>query len=366
MSSERKESWMSGPVGQSEQVEGLWRAARAGRLSHAFGFFGPRGVGKFLAARWFAAGLLCKDSNTPRPGPPCGVCGSCKRVESGNHPDVYTLDPIALGIDPIRVRDVVKREDSERQTVDEFLMLKAGEGGYRVVLLRDFERGNAHAQNALLKTLEEPGSDVVLILESSAPSRIVGTVKSRIVNVVFDRLTLEATTNALLPMGFSKAHSAKLGRWCHGAPGRALEMSRLGADKMLGLIERALAGENALTLVSDLSGLKADFQGDTPSKQSRARARFFLDLVLEVCADLNRAAAGCEPADLAFGDLAAPLNLTQQGLGASRSSRLRHSVDLCLAARQDVDMNLSVDAACERALLALAAIREVEVARGRA
>lgn len=366
MSSEPKDSWMRAPIGHREQVEGLWRAAREGRLSHAFGFFGPGGVGKFLAARWFAAGLLCKDPNSPRPGPPCGVCGPCKRVESGNHPDVYVLDPIALGIDPIRVQDVVKREKSERQTVDEFLMLKAGEGGYRVVLLRDFERGNAHAQNALLKTLEEPGSDVVLVLESSAPARLVGTVKSRIVNVIFDRLSLEETQAALGELGFDPASSKKFGRWCNGAPGRAQESSALGAEPMLDLIQRALAGEDALSLVSELASLKGDFPGDTPAKKVRARARFFLDLVLEVCTDLLRAAAGQAPETLAYGEWAGMLQRADGTHGAARSSGLRHAVDLCLAARQDVDMNLTPDAACERALTALSLVKEAAPLGGRA
>lgn len=365
-SDETRYSWMCAPVGQQEQIEGLWRAAREGRLSHAFGFFGPRGVGKFLSARWFAAGLLCKDADTPRPGPPCGRCGPCKRVEIGSHPDVFVLDPVALGLDPVRVQHVVKRDDSERQTVDEFLMLKAGEGGYRVVVLRDFDRANMQAQNALLKTLEEPGPDVVIILETSAPARLVGTVKSRIVTVAFERLPFEQTQEALASLDAKPGAWKGLARRCHGAPGRAAEMLALEAEPMLDLIGRALAGESALALVGELAKLKADFLGDTPSKKVRARARFFLDLVLEVCADLNRAAAG-KPCDmLAYGDFCGRIQPSATGRGALRSSGLRQAVDLCMAARQDVDMNLTPDAACERALIALSRVNEVVASGGRA
>lgn len=355
---------MQAPIGQREQIEGLWRAAREGRLSHAFGFFGPRGVGKFLSARWFAAGLLCKDSESPRPGPPCGFCGPCKRVEVGSHPDVFVLDPVALGIDPVRVQHVVKRDDSERQTVDEFLMLKAGEGGYRVVILRDFDRANMQAQNALLKTLEEPGGDVVIVLESSAPARLVGTVKSRIVTVAFERLSLPDTHEALNQLDSKPGVWDSLARRCHGAPGRAAEMLAFEAEPMLELIERALAGEDALALVGELSGLKADFLGDTPSKKVRARARFFLDLILEVCADLNRAAGGQAGDTLAYGDIFSRVSSLGRGRGALRSSGLRQAVDLCLAARQDVDMNLTPDAACERALIALGQVNEAVASGG--
>ena len=349
MSSSTLNSWMRAPVGHRELIEGMWRSAREGRLSHAFGFFGPRGVGKYLAARWFAAGLLCKDPNSERPGPPCGECGACKRVDAESHSDVYVLDPSVLNLETIRVQDVVQRDDSERKTVDEFLILKAAEGGARVVLIRDFDRANAFAQNALLKTLEEPGAGVALILESSAPARLVGTVKSRIVNVVFDRLTEDATTTALTELGFDARSRERFGRWCRGAPGRAIEMSALGVEAMVGLIERALAGEDAFVLLPELAGIKAEFPGKTPSVQNRARGRFFLDLILEVVRDLNRVAGGQAPTHVAFGELARPEVL-------ANPARLRRAVDLCLASRQDVDMNLAPDAACERALLALATI----------
>ena len=83
------------PLGHAQTVEGLWRAAARGRLAHALLFEGQEGVGKFVAMRWFAAGLMCQGG----PGAPCGRCGPCKRLSSGgessNHPDLLVLDPVS-------------------------------------------------------------------------------------------------------------------------------------------------------------------------------------------------------------------------------------------------------------------------------
>lgn len=361
MSSPTERDWMAAPVGHEDRVEGLWRAAREGRLAHALGFFGPRGVGKYMAARWFAGGMFCADTTSPRPGAPCGTCGPCSRIRAGTHPDVYVLDPDALGLNIVRVQDVVHRDDSDRPTLDEFLALKAGEGGYRVVILRDFDRANPQAQNALLKTLEEPGPGVVLVVESSAPAKLVGTVKSRLVDVVFERLDRTSTSRALETAGLDDETARRLSRISRGAPGRALELERLCAHPMLELIERALRGEDAVVLLSELASLEGEFPGRQPSEKNRARARFFLDLILEVCTDLLRAASGVDAKSLAHGALATAFSVNESFAGAAAAAPrapLRQAVDLCLDARQDVDMNLSPDAACERALLALARVAE--------
>ena len=76
------------PVGHGSLLEGLWSAARARRLSHALLFTGPEGVGKFLAARALAWGLLCAAG----PGRPCGRCGPCKRFAAESHADVFVID----------------------------------------------------------------------------------------------------------------------------------------------------------------------------------------------------------------------------------------------------------------------------------
>lgn len=336
------------PLGHAGVVEGLWRAARDGRLSHALGFFGPAGVGKFLSARWFARGLFCAEpEGGVAPAAPCGRCGPCKRVRSGTHPDLFVLDPIAEGLENVPIARIADRDGEARGTVEEFLRLKPAEGGYRVVLLRDFDRAVPQAQNALLKTLEEPGASVCLVLESSSSDRLLGTVRSRVVNVPFERLARDETERALAGEGLGMEDLADLARWSRGAPGRALELARFQAPAVRAILVRALDGEDPHRCADELGALKIEFPGDTPTRQARARARFVIDLALELLGDLARASAGVAPDALAHGELCG------DALDSAPGSALRAALDAALSARQDVDMNLAPDAATLRTVMGL-------------
>ena len=172
------------PRGHDALVVRLFDAARAGRLPHALLFEGPEGTGKFTAMRWFASGLLCAEG----PGPPCGECGPCKRVRSDNHPDLYVVDPTASGEETLRVQRIAYRPDAPNNPdpedcVESFLDLRAVEAELRPVLLREAHRMNTAAQNALLKTLEEPRPGVVLVLETHRSDLLLETILSRCVRV---------------------------------------------------------------------------------------------------------------------------------------------------------------------------------------
>jgi len=147
----------------------LWAAARAGRLPHALLFEGRAGIGKVAAASWFAMGCLCARG----PGEPCGTCGPCRRVTSGgeeaNHPDLFVIDPLAEEEEQIKIGRIAERgreEGSSRASLEAFLGLRPFEAALRPVLVRESHRMNVSAQNALLKSLEEPRAGTVLVLES--------------------------------------------------------------------------------------------------------------------------------------------------------------------------------------------------------
>ena len=138
------------PLGHRPLVERLWRATAEGRLPHALLLEGPEGIGKFLAARWFAAGFLCEEG----PGPPCGVCGPCKRLTSGgdygNHSGFFLLDSALENEEFIRVHRIAYRPDTARipdpeRCVEMFLDLKLLEGTGRIVLIRECHRMNPSA-----------------------------------------------------------------------------------------------------------------------------------------------------------------------------------------------------------------------------
>ncbi len=150
-------------VGHEWAIDLLERQQQSGRAAQALLLTGPPNVGKSTLARYFAQRLNC--SGEPQP---CGICASCRKLTSGNHPDVRIFD----GDDqPIKIDHI---RDLQRE-----LSLSPNESQYRVALLCGFERATTNAANALLKTLEEPASQVVLILTATDPGILLPTIVSR-------------------------------------------------------------------------------------------------------------------------------------------------------------------------------------------
>lgn len=148
----------------------LWQQM-AGRAQHAHAYLlhGPAGIGKRALAERLMARLLCQK---PVGLDACGQCKSCLLLVAGSHPDNYVLEPEEAdkGIKVDQVRDLVS-----------FIVQTAQMGGRKVVLIEPVEAMNINAANALLKSLEEPSGNTVLLLVSHQPSRLLPTVKSRCV-----------------------------------------------------------------------------------------------------------------------------------------------------------------------------------------
>ncbi|HBB79504.1 MAG TPA: DNA polymerase III subunit delta', partial [Pseudomonas sp.] len=149
---------------------GLWQLL-AGRQQHAHAYLlhGPAGIGKRDFAERLMALLLCQ---RPSLEGACGACRGCQLLAAQTHPDHYILEPEEV--------DKAIRVDQVRDLVD-FITQTAQLGGRKVVLLEPAEAMNINAANALLKSLEEPAGNTVLLLVSHQPSRLLPTLKSRCV-----------------------------------------------------------------------------------------------------------------------------------------------------------------------------------------
>ena len=140
---------------------------RQKRLPHALLIHGMQGIGKALFAKSFAQMLLCQQ---PHSGKACGVCKSCELNAAGSHPDLFILQPEEAG-KQLKVDQV--------RALGEFIYSTAQQGGYRVVVIDPADSMNIASANALLKMLEEPGSDTLLLLVTSKMGQVLPTIKSR-------------------------------------------------------------------------------------------------------------------------------------------------------------------------------------------
>ncbi len=235
-------------VGQERAVAVLRRAVEdESRLSHAYLFVGPERVGRATAARRFAQALNCTSDGEG----PCGACRSCRLIGEDKHPDVEWIgvggvceepdhrDHAADGSRDIRICQVRRLERVVSRT--------AFDARYRVVVVDPADALTAEAQNAFLKTLEEPSPNVVLVLITAHEEALRETVRSRCRRIAFSGVPREAIEQALQE------------RW--GAePDAASRLARL-AQGRLGWAVAALADERLLVdrerTIDDLESLLA-------------------------------------------------------------------------------------------------------------
>lgn len=163
-------------VGHEQIKEHMQAAIRDKKPFHAYLFQGEEGVGKEALARTFAAGLQCQSESADKP---CKECVSCRQMESGNQPDVIwvTREKASLGVDEIR--------EQLCNTMD----IKPFSSPYKIYLVPEAEKMTEAAQNALLKTIEEPPEYGIVILMTSNISALLPTIQSRCLTVEFRPLS---------------------------------------------------------------------------------------------------------------------------------------------------------------------------------
>ena len=163
-------------VGHEQIKEHMQAAIRDKKPFHAYLFQGEEGVGKEALARTFAAGLQCQSESADKP---CKECVSCRQMESGNQPDVIwvTREKASLGGDEIR--------EQLCNTMD----IKPFSSPYKIYLVPEAEKMTEAAQNALLKTIEEPPEYGIVILMTSNISALLPTIQSRCLTMEFRPLS---------------------------------------------------------------------------------------------------------------------------------------------------------------------------------
>ena len=162
-------------LGHSQPVRVLRQAIQNDRMAHAYLFAGPDGIGKRTCAYAFGAAVNCELNSDHA----CGVCSSCRKIIDGNYPDFMLIEPEGNFIKIEQVREISRQ-----------LHFAPYEGRTRCVLFLDAEKLNPAAANALLKTLEEPRPNNLLILVSANPQQLLPTILSRCQRINFSPLSV--------------------------------------------------------------------------------------------------------------------------------------------------------------------------------
>ncbi|MBF7731358.1 DNA polymerase III subunit delta' [Pseudomonas sp. N040] len=212
----------------------LWRQLVARRQhAHAYLMQGPAGIGKRVLAEQLAARLLCLQ---PLELSACGACKSCHLLAAATHPDLYVLEP--------EEADKAIKVDQVRELVD-FVVQTPQLGGRKLVLLEPAEAMNPNAANALLKSLEEPAGNTIMLLISHQPSRLLPTIRSRCVQQACP-LPSEAESLAWLQLQQPQLDDRKALELLLLAGGSPLTAVRLFGQDVIGQREKVVDGVKKL------------------------------------------------------------------------------------------------------------------------
>lgn len=240
--------------GNAALVEHLRTAAAGGRVSHAYLFIGGAGAGKRLIANTFAKALQCEGAGAR----PCGTCASCAVFDSGNHPDVIYVrtEKKSIGVDEIR------------EQVLETAGLKPYRFACKIYIIENADTMTVQAQNALLKTLEEPPVYARFLLLAERAEAFLPTILSRVVTLKLRPLPEREIAaylreKAHIPAGQAESYAA----YAQGRIGRALELLqdeefRHMRQDILQKLEAlpGMAEADVLWIAKELEGYKNDLR----------------------------------------------------------------------------------------------------------
>lgn len=277
-------------LGQKDLKIHLQNAIRNDTVSHAYLFTGEAGMGKRTVARLFAQTLQCSDRREVNGMiEPCGKCTACIQAVNGTHPDIRILTPAkasSIGVDDIRSQIV---EDS-------FLMPFAA--AKKIYLVPEAEKMTVEAQNALLKTLEEPPAYVTILLLSANENAFLPTILSRVVMLPLKPVADEAIRDYLMREMKVTDYSAHMAvQFALGNVGRARMLA--GSDSFTGRLKRTVGLLGDLrrmqivrmnAVVQEILAIREETEEDEDAADTRARARQavndFLQILTALCRDM--------------------------------------------------------------------------------
>jgi DNA polymerase-3 subunit delta' len=236
-----------GVIGHEKVLAALSRAIRLGRTSHAYLITGPAHVGKMAVATALAQQLNCLGDETP-----CGSCEQCMRIHRRVHTDVKVIPIDVTGVlhENGKPRTVITIEQAKEVLHD--ASLQPFEGKRKVFIFEDADRLSEEASNALLKTLEEPPDQVVIVLLASGADAVLPTISSRCQMLSLRPVPWPVLAKSLVErLGLDDAQALQIARTSGGRPGVAMRMAT----------DEEFANERNETLDRIESAAMADLEG---------------------------------------------------------------------------------------------------------
>ena len=201
-------------IGHEQVIEHLQSAIRMDRISHAYIFEGPDGAGKKMLAEAFAQALQCEEGGNK----PCGKCHSCVQAQSHSHPDIIYVThekPRTIRVDDIR------------QQINADMAIRPYSSPYKIYIVDEAEKMNEAAQNALLKTMEEPPEYGIILLLSTSSEVFLPTITSRCVTLKLRAVPDdEVTAYIIKKTGISKEKADVCAAFAQGVIGKALLLAQ--------------------------------------------------------------------------------------------------------------------------------------------
>jgi DNA polymerase III subunit delta' len=234
-------------IGQDRSIAVLRSSIAIGRVAHAYLFSGIEGCGKKKTALAFVQAVFCGKDEA------CGVCPSCRKVANGQHPDLHILEPDGAFIKIDQVRELQKE-----------LSYRAFEAPKKACIIDGAEKLNQSSGNALLKTLEEPPGDALMILIAPERSAVLQTILSRCQSLQFHPLPAELIEERLLRDHFPAEAARVAATLCGGSLKRGIEIATDGVLESRGsFLERVLGLKlnDAATLFAAAEEFAADKDG---------------------------------------------------------------------------------------------------------
>ena len=203
-------------IGHQQLLGQLYHAIASNRIAGAYLFVGVANVGKETVALHFAKSINCLTSGEGA----CGTCLSCRKADDRNHPDLQIIRPSGAWIKIDQIRELQKR-----------IIYRPLEGVRKVYILTEAERMNLEAANCLLKTLEEPPADSVLILLTTNIEALLPTIRSRCQIIPFHPLLVSDLAGHLMQrFNVDEIQASSISTAAGGAVGKALTLLQEGAE----------------------------------------------------------------------------------------------------------------------------------------